>query len=65
MIWRVGTLFCILFGHKFIGRGIKYHPHYLELAKTGSVSMLTDSDWDYEWGPRNYCVRCGINREKN
>lgn len=46
---RIGTLWCWLFGHKFIG---KYDYYDKETANYGTSIF-----------PVDYCVRCGSKRE--
>ena len=60
----MGTLNCKLFGHKFIGEKMEYDPHYLKLVETGLAGVRLSSDYHIERFRIDYCVRCGIDKEK-
>ena len=57
---KKGTLACRLFGHKFHGEKLEYHPHYLEGVKNGTMSVLLQKDFHLMGFQTDYCVRCGL-----
>lgn len=60
---KTGTFLCWLFGHKFHGERLEYHPHYLKLVEQGLVStLMRDADVHMIGFQTSYCVRCGADR---
>lgn len=59
---RIGTLACILFGHKFHGERIEFNPHYLKMVEQGMIGTMQCGDYHLVGFQTDYCVRCGIKR---
>lgn len=60
---RIGTLACMLFGHKFHGERLEFDPHYLKGVEIGVIGLRSKNDYHMVGFQTDYCVRCGISKE--
>lgn len=65
---KIGTLSCWLFGHKFVESRFSIYPEITDFLK--GLTNLTSYEGrlpihgNYHSIPTDYCVRCGIDKEK-